>query len=213
MKKATMFCVLFVLSGSSHAVDCGVDLSFGKITLGGISSAHGDEILTTKYTRVESQIKNTSKVTELAFECEWKGGYAVSLSHLSGVQASITRNVYFTGYQGHGINIPEGYLLTVNEEVRASANRLSALKYFDYGSISPYLRLGIEDVRATHRVWVNIEGLTLGKEETKKKAAPYVGFGVAFFRKGPFVARLEAQVMALDPHKIQMYTIGIHGQF
>lgn len=213
MKKALMFCVLFIFSGATFAVECGVDLSFGKITLGGISATHGDEILTTKYTTVESRIKNTSKVTELAFECEWKGGYAVSISHLSGVQASITRDVYFTGYEGHGINIPAGKLVTVNEDVRANANRLSALKYFDYGSVSPYLRLGIEDVRATHRVGVNIEGFSISKEETKRKAAPYIGLGVAFFRKGPFVARLEAQVMALDPHKIQMYTIGIHGQF
>ncbi len=207
------FGIVALLCSSPAIADCGVDLSFGRIKLGGISAAREDALLTSKYTMVRSSIKNSSNVTELSFECENTHGFALSLSHLTGVKVSITRDVFFTGYDGRGISIPPGYLTTVHEEVKASANRFSAIQYFDYGFVAPFLRIGVEQVHASGRAWVTVQGFTIAKEESRSKSAPYLGFGVAFARKGPFTVRLEAQVMSIKPHQVQMYTVGIHGQF
>jgi hypothetical protein len=212
MKNALAFALLFALP-SVVLAECGVELSHGKITLHGIPTKRGDDLLTTKYTRVETRLDTTSSVSELSFECEFGNGYALSASHLFGLEVSADRDVYFTGYEGRGIKIPPGFIVTVHEHVRASANRISGLKYFDFGNVAPYVRLGVEDVRASHRVWVTWRDYTLAREESERKIASYFGLGVAISRKKTFMLRAEWQMLAMKPRQVSLWMIGIHGQF
>ena len=211
--KSAVILLAGLFASVAASAECGVGLSYGRIKVGGISSAHGDEVLMSKYTEVKARVKDSSNVTELALQCEFSGGYAFSLSHLRGVRLSIDRDVHFTGYEGHGVSIPGGYLTTVHEDVHAYANRISGFKYFDYGIVAPYIQLGIQDVHATHRVWVNVKSYVLSYEESKSQVAPFVGLGVVIARKGPIQLRAGWQLLSKKPHEVSMYTIGVQGQF
>lgn len=212
MYKALLLSSALLISSEASA-DCSFTLSGGEMQLSGLSTAQVDADLTTKFTSVERRITSKSKVTEIGIECELGYGIAVAASEMSGFSASIDRDVYFTGYQSPQMTIPRTLLFHVNEEVSARAVRLSLVKYFDLGTLSPFVRIGVEHVDAVHRAYLPLGKYSLSYQEDASVTAPYVGVGIAIARKGPISLRLEYQLEAPHPHQLTTMTLGINGRF
>ena len=214
---------LLVLSAATLAeANCGVTLSAGTMRATGVPTARVDSQLTTRYTGVRTLVKSRSTVYEESLECEVGYGFAIALSGIQGLHISVDREVYFSGVQYHGFSLGQVDLFSVKEDVTARALRLSLVKTFDTGIVSPYLRIGVEQVKALHIAstpipYTDREGdkpLAISYAKPYNKTAPYVGLGLSMGKKDwPITARIEYQYLSPPPHKLDVLMFGVMARF
>ena len=136
LKKFLVASAVLTLASAAYA-DCSFNIAGGKMRLSGLGPNRVDAKLTTRYTSVERQVNGKATIGEAGIECELGYGFALSLSEVWGIKASIDRDVRFSGYNSKYGNIGGFSLFHVNEEASARAMRVSALKYVDFGSVAP----------------------------------------------------------------------------
>ena len=216
--------VAFALATCAEA-KCGLSLAMGHATIENVPTSRIDDRLTTRYTGVRTTVDAKSTVREEGIECDlWPSvGLSVAVSGMQGLRANVDRTVYFKGIDFHGLSVGQTDLFTLNEQAKVSALRISLLEHVRLGQsfVSPFVRIGIESVRGTHSASIplaykdedrdKVLALTYSKEY--KKAAPYLGAGITFWRDSPISLRVEEQVLCLHPHLIKVFMVGAVAQF
>ena len=221
----TVACALLFAFVNHAEAKCGLSLAVGTMRITNIPTERADGHLTRKYIGVRTRVHSSSTVNEEGIECELGAGFSLALSGIQGLKASVDRTVYFKGYSLHGIALlPQTDLFDLNESASARAVRVSAL--YTLGSdwtVSPFVRLGIERVKAVHTAkipftYTDPDGekvYALSYEKQYKKTAPYLGMGLTYkpFERIPVYARIEYQYMAPSPHRLDAILIGVGVQF
>ena len=217
--------VALVAAATLAQADCGLSLAVGKMRITNVPTQRADGHLTTKYVGVRTNVHSSSRVFEEGIECALGAGFSFALSGIQGLHASVDRTVYFKGYSAHGIALlPPTDLFDLSENVSARAVRVSAL--YTLGSdwtVAPFVRLGIERVRAVHTAkipftYTDPDGekvYFLSYEKQYEKTAPYLGVGLTYkpFERIPVYARIEYQYMAPSPHKLDAILLGVTASF
>jgi opacity protein-like surface antigen len=160
-----------------------------------------------------STVDAKSSANELGVECQIGMGFALSVSDVWGIHAAVDRDVLLSSPVPQETSPVDVLRVHVSEDYEMSAQRLSLLKYVDLGYVSPYLRVGVEHVKATHRVSVPIDVGAFTVEERKAKNSPYVGVGVLLFPSSPIGLRCEYQLESTSRHRIATVMIGLYGHF
>lgn len=211
--RTTLVCAAMLAAHLPVSAACAFQLATGKGYISNIPTERVDARLNTDYTFVDTTVRERSTVSEIGVECALGAGFAVSLSRLFGLRASVGRDLYLKGYQSDEVSVSAIYLGHIEQYAVAKADRLSLVGYADAGILSPYLRIGVERIDAVHRVEVPIGGLVLSKEMRKSVTAPYLGAGIAFWRDRPISLRIEWQYESLRPHLARTIMLGIDAKF
>ncbi len=208
--KFGLICALVLCLAQSYTyAACGMTLSYGQSHLSGIPTEKINRKLTTKYTRVETDVVPSGTVTELGLECALSKQSSVALSVMTGVSAAVYRDVHFTGATYKEWELPPTKLFELDQRATARLERISYLYHFGDSFIAPLVRLGIERVTAKHTASVSAFGYSLARSEEKKLTAPYLGIGLTFGRDRRFSYRIEYQIESLPPHKLTTLTAGV----
>jgi hypothetical protein len=242
--------LLLILVCTSVRAECSLNLSYGKGNVLNIPTDHIEDALTTNYTRVTTRTDGSSNVNEIGLECEVANDFFISVSHLEGLQASASHDVFFRGltlgtvtlpgvdlsgisFPGaqtpwvtvppftlpiipprdvdlSGVEVPEFKLAEIHERASAQAWRVSVAKYFEAGSIDPYVRLGVEHARAVHQGVVPVtDTVAIRYRKSLEVTAPYIGLGATYNRGRAVSFRAGAELLSLGPHYIWTWSIGV----
>lgn len=212
-----LFSALFALIAIPAFARCELTLMHGLARVSPVPTSHGDEILTTDYTRVSTAVTSKSQTNEIGVECALGYGFSASASYMTGLEVIADRNVSFTGFDSEKYgSFHPNWSVNVRERVYDTGiTRLSLLKYVDFGAgnISPYVRLGVEQVKGTHEVSIPISpGYTLTYAEQEEKTAPYAGIGAVYPLSANISLRGEYQILCIHP-RVGIVMVGINIAF